>query len=411
MSLQLETEKKQFEQIESVLSLDANMPKIEELKVAQTQHVSLSGVVSLKEDQIKSVQSKADEFIAKIKAVNQNSSEASKLTNDIYSMANNEIQASGNLTNKVLDRPMKELKNGVVSSSSQVYTSLTDLRSTVESLDPTKMNSFFTKIKVFNVNVPVPSFLPGVNRLKSYAEQYESSQSVIDSICLSLDNSKDLLFRDIANFEVDKESLVKSIENLEYYLVMAKEIDAKLDAEVIQLKAIDPEKAKYLEQEMLFPARQKVLDISQRITLNMQALLIFNGLVKTNRELVRGIDRSKFITLSALKTAVMTALALNNQKQALNQIESLEKTTNNMLLKGSEMFKEQSADIYKRSANAAVDIETLKKSFQNVYTTLDNIAEFKSNALGNMKQLIETLEEETTKAKPYLKKALKETKV
>ena len=411
MSLQLETEKKQLEQIESVLSLDANMPKIEELKVAQTQHVSLSGVVSLKEDQIKSVQSKADEFIAKIKAVNQNSSEASKLTNDIYSMANNEIQASGNLTNKVLDRPMKELKNGVVSSSSQVYTSLTDLRSTVESLDPTKMNSFFTKIKVFNVNVPVPSFLPGVNRLKSYAEQYESSQSVIDSICLSLDNSKDLLFRDIANFEVDKESLVKSIENLEYYLVMAKEIDAKLDAEVIQLKAIDPEKAKYLEQEMLFPARQKVLDISQRITLNMQALLIFNGLVKTNRELVRGIDRSKFITLSALKTAVMTALALNNQKQALNQIESLEKTTNNMLLKGSEMFKEQSADIYKRSANAAVDIETLKKSFQNVYTTLDNIAEFKSNALGNMKQLIETLEEETTKAKPYLKKALKETKV
>lgn len=413
MSSQLEIQninKVDVEKEKETFSLDASMPTLNEIKVAQTNHTSLSQVVSLKEDKVEQVKNTAKSFVDQIKGAAAFSTEASKLSNDIYALGNSEMEASGTVTNKVLDRPIKELKNGEISGAKGLSTSLTDLRSTVEALDPTKMNSFFVKIKVMGVNVPVPGFLPGVNRLKSYAEQYESSESVINSIVESLDNSKDMLFRDIAQFEIDKENIIKLIENLEYYLVLAKELDAGLEALVISEKMNNPEKAKFIEEEMLFPARQKVMDLTQRITLNMQALLIFNGLVKTDRELVKGIDRSKNITISALKTAIATAFALNNQKQALNQLESVEKVTDKLILQSSEMFKENTAEIYKRSASAAVNLETLKKSFQNVYTTLDTISNFKSSALTNMKDLIQAMEEETQKAKPYIERAINEHK-
>ena len=49
--------------------------------------------------------------------------------------------------------------------------------------------------------------------------------------------------------------------------------------------------------------------------------------------------------------------------------------------------------------------QTLKRAFENVYATMDEIDEFKQNALGSMKQTVDLLEEEVQKSRGYIARA------
>ena len=55
------------------------------------------------------------------------------------------------------------------------------------------------------------------------------------------------------------------------------------------------------------------------------------------------------------------------------------------------MLKSQTGEIHKQAASATIPLETLQRAFQNIYDTMDTIDRFKLEALGNMKQTVDTL--------------------
>ncbi len=109
-------------------------------------------------------------------------------------------------------------------------------------------------------------------------------------------------------------------------------------------------------------------------------------------------------TISALRTAVIVAQALNNQKLVLDQITALNTTTSAMIQRTSEMLKENSAAIQEQAAASTIGIEQLQAAFANIYATMDSIDEFKLKALDNMSTTIGVLENEVQKSKAYLER-------
>ncbi|MCL1818416.1 MAG: toxic anion resistance protein, partial [Spirochaetaceae bacterium] len=114
---------------------------------------------------------------------------------------------------------------------------------------------------------------------------------------------------------------------------------------------------------------------------------------RNNKELIRGVDRAKTVTVTALRTAVMVASALYNQKIVLQKIQMLNETTNNMIAATSKMLKEQGTDIHKQSIESALSVDTLKTAFQDVMEALDEISAFKQNALPAMQVTISQFRE------------------
>src|SRR5204863_4724242 len=200
-------------------------------------------------------------------------------------------------------------------------------------------------------------------------------------------------------------NLWKSMGKLEQMIHISKALDAKLEEKANELDATDPAKAKAIRETALFYTRQRTTDLLTQMAVTVQGYLALDIVKKNNVELVKGVDRASTTTVSALRTAVTVAQAVTNQRLELEQVTALNTTTANMIESTGELLKSQSAEIHKQAASSTIPLETLQRAFQNIYETMDQIDRFKLEALGNMKQTVDTLGKEVEKSKGYIARA------
>ena len=141
------------------------------------------------------------------------------------------------------------------------------------------------------------------------------------------------------------------------------------------------------------------------MAVTVQGYLALDLVKKNNVELVKGVDRASTTTVSALRTAITVAQALTNQKLVLEQITALNTTTATVIEGTGSMLKNQTGEIHKQAASSTIPLETLQRAFQNIYDTMDMIDRFKLEALGNMKQTVDTLTSEVEKSRGYIARA------
>jgi uncharacterized protein YaaN involved in tellurite resistance len=313
----------------------------------------------------------------------------------IHNLGTKEIRASAAVSNRMLDRPVKALEGGVFNEGSQISRSLVDLRKTVEELDPSRQGDLFSPSKLL-------SALPFGKRVQNYFLKYQSSQSHINAIINALYRGQDELRKDNATIEQEKVNLWNLMVQLQQYVYVGKKIDTALETRVAEIETNDPEKARVVREEMLFYVRQKVQDLLTQLAVNIQGYLALDMIRKNNLELIKGVDRATTTTISALRTAVIVAQALTNQKLVLDQINALNTTTSNLIQSTSELLKKQTGEIHQQATSATVNIEQLQTAFNNIYETMDMISQYKIEALGTMQQTVTALSTEVEKANTYL---------
>lgn len=119
--------------------------------------------------------------------------------------------------------------------------------------------------------------------------------------------------------ESEMRELTKKIQKeIELGTMMDQALSARI--EKAQADGMDAEKLQFIQEEILFPLRQKVMDMQQMIVVNHQGVIAMEVVRRNNKELIRGVDRAKTVTVAALRTAVMVASALYNQRTELNLI-------------------------------------------------------------------------------------------
>lgn len=356
---------------------------------------SASGKVRLKPEDVAELDAQVARFIDDITAHDSQHPQFKEAVERIHSMGNKDIEASASVSNRMLDRPVGSLRNGLFDKGAQIGQSLIDLRHQVEDLDPSKQGDLFSARKLLGI-------IPLGNKLLAYFERYQSSQTHLNAIIESLKRGKDELLRDNTAIEQEKVNLWTLMERLEKYVHIGKALDGQLDAKARALETTDPEKARVIREEMLFYSRQKVTDLLTQLAVNIQGYLALDMIRKNNLELMKGVDRATTTTVAALRTAVIVAQALSNQKLVLDQISALNATTGNLIASTSEMLRDQSSAIHQQAASSTIEIAKLQQAFANIYLTMDTIADFKSKALDSMQTTVDTLTNEVAKSRTYL---------
>jgi uncharacterized protein YaaN involved in tellurite resistance len=251
-------------------------------------------------------------------------------------------------------------------------------------------------------------FIPYGNKLQNYFHQYQSAQTHLNKIVEALYNGQDELRKDNAVIETEKANLWDIMGKLEQYIYLGKQIDSTLENKIAEIETQSPEKARIVKEEMLFYVRQKVQDLLTQLAVSIQGYLALDMVRKNNLELIKGVDRATSTTISALRTAVMVAQALTNQKLVLDQINALNSTTGNMIAGTAKMLKQQAGDISYQASNATIELDKLKSAFADIYETMDMMADYKIKALSNMQKTVTALSTEVNKSKTYLDKTRQE---
>ena len=371
----------------TALKLDAPDP------VVKVETEKAAGLVPIEDEKKSQLASNVDDFIEELTAQDANSPEFGRRVDQLTALGRREIEEAASYSNRFLDRPTR-----AINSDTDIGKDLTELRRTVEDLDPGKRGSLLTKKKLFGL-------IPMGSKARSYFAGYQSAQSHIAAILKRLASGKDELLRDNAAIDVERQNLWKAMGRLEQMIFVAKTLDAKLEAKAAELEMTDPEKAKALRESALFYTRQRVTDLLTQMAVTVQGYLALDLVKKNNIELMKGVDRASTTTVSALRTGVTVAQAMTNQKLVLDQITALNTTTAGVIDSTGELLRTQTGEIHKQAASSTIPLETLKRAFENIYATMDEIDSFKAEALGSMKQTVQLLEGEVEKSRGYIARA------
>ena len=226
----------------------------------------------------------------------------------------------------------------------------------------------------------------------AYFKKFESADSVINKIVVSLENGKDMLVKDNTTLEIEQVKLRELTKVLQREIAMCEELDRQID-EQIPIAEADPEfdrdRLKFIKEEISYPLKRKIQDMQQVILVNYQGYMAMGVVLGNNKELIRGINTSRMVVVTALRYAVMLARALYDQKLVLDTLTDVNNTANAIIAGTAKMLNEQGTAIHEQAANSGISVDTFRQSFADMMSAVNALDTFKDNARGRMSATIQ----------------------
>ncbi|MBR2592467.1 MAG: toxic anion resistance protein [Oscillospiraceae bacterium] len=321
------------------------------------------------------IQKAAEEKALQIMAVDLDSYDNRKEFTGAIDTFGQDVVQKAEVKNNILAKRMVELsKNGA--ESGEVAKGLEELAMHMKDLDPSGID-FAKKSRFFN---PV----------RKYFERYKTADAQIADIVKSLEKGKSTLINDNTTLELEEASMRDITKQLNQKIEMGTALDNYLSNALAQKKIEggDEEKVRFIEEEVLFPLRQRIMDFQQLQVVNQQGVVAMDVIRSNNKELIRAVDRAETVTVSSLRTAVTVAGALYNQKIVLEKVQYLNESTNTMIKATAKMLKDQGVEIQQQATEANISVDTLKQSFADTLSALDDISNYKQEALPKIAKTI-----------------------
>lgn len=321
---------------------------------------------------------KADDLAARIVGVDLNDHSAQEQTRAAVESMGANLQREAARRSAMLKQPLEQLmKRG--EDGGEVANSLIDLQMQVEELDPAKID--FERGWLLRTL----GLIPGIGTpIKRYFSRYQSAASAIDAIIRSLKNGKEQLKRDNITLADDQQAMRALTFQLEKAVQLGQLLDQRLQARLsTEIPEGDP-KYKFIAEEILFPLRQRIMDLQQQLLVNQQGFLTVELVIRNNKELIRGVDRALNVTVNALQVAATLAVALANQKIVLEKIQAITSTTETLLAGTAERLKTQGAEIQKQASGTQISMDVLRRAFTDIRSALDDVSRYRQEALPKM---------------------------
>lgn len=270
---------------------------------------------------------------------------------------------------------------------SEIATQLDNLNEQLKELDPSGID--FLKKGVFG-KVAAP--------IKRYFKKYEKADDVVASIVSQLNEGKKTLMNDNVTLEIEQQDMRANTLELMKQIELGNQMDEFLTRAVEKAKADgeDEFKIQFVENHVLFPLRQKIIQLEQMLAVNQQGYFAVDITIKNNKELIQTVGRVTSVAVTALRTGVMIASALYNQKIVIEKVNSTNELVNSIIAGNSKMMKEQGTEIHRQAVESSLDVGVLKQAFTDCFDALDEIDNFKKDALPVLKDSIQQFVELTT---------------
>ena len=345
MNLELKVEDKLKE--ENISNLTQNSKEVTDEKIEK----------SLNYDELSESEKKAvDEFITKIDVMDQN------LVLQYGAKAQNKISAFS-------DNILEDVKTKDIGDTGELLANLVgEIKSFNSSIGTSKKGIF----KLFN---------SAKKEISTIIAKYNKIEKNVDTIENSLEKNKVTLLKDIALFDTMYDKNLEYFKEISLYIIAG---ERKL--EELKNKTLPAAKAKFEETHEQLDAQKiqdlenqinrfekKIYDLKTTRSISIQMAPQIRLLQNNDAELVEKIQSSITNTIPLWKNQMVLALGINNSKKALESQQAVSNLTNDMLKKNSETLKQGSIEIAEEAEKAIIDIETLKKTNQDLIETIDNV--------------------------------------
>jgi uncharacterized protein YaaN involved in tellurite resistance len=224
--------------------------------------------------------------------------------------------------------------------------------------------------------------------------KYQSISTQIDRIGIQLEYSKKGLIEDVNSLDELYDQNKLYFQNLNIYIAAAEIKRDEISTVIIpELK----EKAKNSDNQMLvqevtdmvqfldrLEKRLYDLQLSRQITI--QSAPQIRMIQQTNTTLAEKIQSSVMTSIPLWKNQIAIALTLNRQLKAVEAQKQVTRTTNDLMLRNSEMLKMNSIEVAKENELGIIEIDTLKRTQENLLTTIEETLLIQSEGRTKRKQ-------------------------
>ena len=235
--------------------------------------------------------------------------------------------------------------------------------------------------------------------------KYNKIEKNITTIEGGLEKDKLQMLKDINIFDTMYEKNLEYFKEISLYIIAGdKKIEESGLEDVYYVTRIAEESGDHIDiqkvqdmEAIINRFEKKIYDLKTTRMISIQMAPQIRLLQNNDAELVEKIQSSITNTIPLWKNQMVLALGINNASRALKHQQAVSKLTNDMLKKNSETLKQGSIKIAEESERAIVDIETLRKTNQDIIETIDKVIEIHEN--GRIKRAesekeLESLEKE-----------------
>ena len=236
----------------------------------------------------------------------------------------------------------------------------------------------------------------GIAELKA---SYDKAEVNVDHIVDSLEKHEITLMKDISLMDKMYEKNQEYMKELTMYILAGKLKIEQLRNEELpkyQAKAREtglPEDAQAANDfsNMIGRFEKKIHDLELTRTISVQMAPQIRMIQNNDSLMAEKIRSSIMNTIPLWKSQMVLALSQYHSDQAMKAQREVTNVTNELLMKNAEALHQGSVNIAKETERGIVDIETLKKTNQELIQTLDEVRQIQDEGRAKRMQAEEEL--------------------
>ncbi|QKS71150.1 toxic anion resistance protein [Paenalkalicoccus suaedae] len=280
---------------------------------------------------------------------------------------------------EALKRPVTDMMND---PNHNLPDQLSKLKEVVSELEPNYLQQ--GKFKQFLSKVVRKS------PIDKYARKYQSVESEVDTIIEALLHGKDKLQEDTVMLHQLKDIARERIHGLNEQIDVGKELNVLLEQEAQKDEwKDDPVPLQKGQQKVL----TRIKNMQQAVLVLQQSLASVDIIVENNDKLEEAIFNSITMTRNIITVTASIQLSLSNQRQVIDAVQNVNKTTESMLLNNAELLKSNTEETLKTLEEPAIAMETFRKAYEDVYAAIEMTEQSNERIITSSKKFISEMEQ------------------
>ena len=222
-------------------------------------------------------------------------------------------------------------------------------------------------------------FNKATRSIQEMMTKYQKLSTQIDRIGVQLEHSKRGLIEDVQMLDNLYEQNKTYFQALNIYIAAAElkrdEIAEEIIPEMRRQAELSNDQMVFQEvndmAQFLDRLEKRLYDLQLSRQITIQSAPQIRMIQQTNQTLAEKIQSSIMTSIPLWKNQIAIALTLNRQKKAVESQKLVTQTTNDLLLKNSEMLKINSIETAKENERGIIEIDTLKQTQENLIQTIE----------------------------------------
>ncbi|WP_438464824.1 toxic anion resistance protein [Staphylococcus pseudintermedius] len=217
------------------------------------------------------------------------------------------------------------------------------------------------------------------NSMQQLFSRMQSVSAQVDRISIELDKNKALLVKDIQLLDGLYQQNKDYFDVLNLYIAAAEQKKTEIEQDVLpemrqRVKAADDQMVvqDVADMEQFVDRLEKrIYDLKLSRQISLQSAPQIRMIQNVNQALAEKIQSSILTSIPLWKNQMAIALTLQRQQKAATAQKQVTDTTNEILLRNSELLRQNARVTAEENERGIVDIETLKTTQDNIIQTIE----------------------------------------